>query len=50
MLATLNTVVLALMEMLAVSNVAAQMCEFAACPECALQLLLSGGENRKALM
>jgi hypothetical protein len=45
MLATLNNVVLALMEMLAVSNVAAQMREFAAFPERALQLLLSGWEN-----
>ena len=45
MLATLNNVVLALMEHLAVPNVAAQMREFAACPERALQLLLSGQEN-----
>ncbi len=45
MLATLNNVVLALMEMLAVSNVAAKMHEFAAFPEQALQLLLSGLEN-----
>ncbi len=45
MLATLNNIVLALMEMLAVSNVAAQMREFAAFPERALQLLLSGWEN-----
>jgi hypothetical protein len=45
MLATLNNVVLALMEMLAVSNVPAQMREFAAFPEHALQLLLSGSEN-----
>ena len=43
--ATLNNVVLALMEVLAVSNVAAQMREFAAFPEQALQLLLDGGEN-----
>ncbi|HLG61923.1 MAG TPA: ISAs1 family transposase [Ktedonosporobacter sp.] len=45
MLATLNNVVLALMEMLAVSNVAAKMREFAACPEQALRLVLSGAEN-----
>jgi hypothetical protein len=45
MLAALHNVVLALMEMLAVSNVAAQMCQFAAFPEQALQLLLSGGQN-----
>jgi hypothetical protein len=45
MLATLNNIVLALMEMLSVSNVAAQMRAFAACPEHALQLLLAGGEN-----
>ena len=45
MLATLNNVVLALMEMLAVSNVAAKMREFAAFPEQALRLLLSGSEN-----
>ena len=45
MLATLNNVVLALMEMLAVSNVAAQMREFAAFPEQALQLLLLGLKN-----
>ena len=41
MLATLNNVVLALMQMLAVSNVAGQMREFAAFPEQALRLLLS---------
>ncbi len=45
MLATLNNAVLALMEMLAVSNVAAQTREFAAFPERALELLLSGGKN-----
>lgn len=45
MLATLNNVVLALMKMLAVSNVAAKMREFAACPEQALRLVLSGAEN-----
>jgi hypothetical protein len=42
MLATLNNVVLALMQMLAVSNVAGQMREFAAFPERALRLLLLG--------
>jgi hypothetical protein len=45
MLATLNNVVLALMEMFAVSNVPAQMREFAVCPEQALQLLLLGLKN-----
>ena len=45
MLATLNNVVLALMQMLAVSNVPVQMREFAAFPERALRLLLFGLEN-----
>ncbi len=45
MLATLNNVVLALMEMLAVSNVAAQMRVFAAFPEQALRLVLLGADN-----
>ena len=45
MLATLNNVVLALMQMLAVSNVAGQMREFAAFPDQALRLLLLGWEN-----
>jgi len=45
MLATLNNVVLALMERLSISNVAAQMREFAAVPEQALQLFLFGLEN-----
>jgi hypothetical protein len=45
MLATLNNVVLALMEMLAVSNVAAKMREFSAFPEQALRLVLLGAEN-----
>ncbi len=45
MLATLNNIVLALMEILAVSNVAAQMREFAACPQRALELLLAGWQN-----
>jgi hypothetical protein len=46
MLATLNNIVLALMEMLAVPNVVAQMRTFAAFPEQALQLVLRG-ENEK---
>jgi predicted transposase YbfD/YdcC len=45
MLATLNNVVLALMQMLAVSNVPGQMREFDAFPERALRLLLLGLEN-----
>jgi hypothetical protein len=45
MLTTLNNVVLTLMEVLAVSNAAAQMREFAAFPEQALQFLLYGWEN-----
>lgn len=45
MLATLNKVVLALMQMLAVSNVAGQIREFAAFPEQALRLLLMGLES-----
>jgi hypothetical protein len=50
MLATLNNIVLALMEMLAVSSKAAQMREFAAFPARALQLLLAGWENWKTLI
>ena len=45
MLANLNNIILALMEMLAVSNVAVQMREFAAAPPRALRLLLFGLEN-----
>jgi hypothetical protein len=45
MLATLNNAVLALMEMLAVSNVPAKTREFAAFPERTLQLLLFGLGN-----
>jgi predicted transposase YbfD/YdcC len=45
MLATLNNAVLALMERLAVTNVAAQMRQFAAFPEQAVQLVFAGAEN-----
>lgn len=45
MLATLNSIVLALMEVLSVSNVAAQMHAFTSFPERALQLLLLGRQK-----